>query len=539
MSAILGDLAGVAERYTGQALAFGLGYALANVLEPAAVALRQDAWAKGDAQIKALEPGDVAAIVAQALRESGWAEGEAAFSGVDGERIALLTDAARNAPGVGELLTLLRRDAIDAHQFTHGLRKHRLEEAWDDALKDLLTLRLEPAEIAKAIHRGIIAGQGLLVVEPPTAAGKVPRVPESKIDAKLEAKAAGIDPERLRVLVGNAGLPPGIMEMLQLWNRGVIEETDFLVGVGQSNLRNEWGAALSELRRRILTPHDYVEARVRAWITTEQMHEGAALTGMTSDDADLLFKIMGRPLSFHQVWIGLARGGSYGGPTDAIDPAFLKALEESNIRPEWYSLAWAQRYSYPSAFVLRSMASAGELTQAEVEKILLYEGWEPTLAKTVSARWTSSSSGGGKHATVAQLETEYEAGHLTEQQFRQALEALGYAKPAQDHIVALGDARRARKYREQVVTAVGKAYTTFAIGDAQAQAELGSVHIAGDAAAELLHLWRLERLSSITNLNATQVQKAHGAGLVTLEQATTQLENLHYTAAEAAELLGA
>lgn len=535
---VLEGLASTAERYTGQALAFGLGLALANVLEPTAVDLRQQAWTKTGGGIKAVEAVLLSQGVAQGQVDLDAAKRWALEQGFGDDQFAAMVDIANVGAPLGMAFEAWRRGKLDDDQFDTTLRRAAIEEQWWPALKALKDNFLEPTEIAKAIHRGIMKADGLLVASPSATPGEVPAVPPSPLDPIKEAAAAGIDAERLRILVGNTGLPPGPVQGMQLVNRGLITDDDFSRLVGESNLRNEWGAKLLELRRRLLTPHDYVEARVRAWIDDDAMHAGAALSGMESGDADLLFKIMGRPLSWHQVWIGLARGGEYNHTPAAIDPAFLKSLEESNIRPEWYGLAWAQRYSYPSAFVLRSMAQAGELTQAEVETILLYEGWEPTLAKKVSTRWAGTGSGGGKQATVSQLETEYEAGYLTEAQFRAALAQLDYAKPAQDHIVALGDARRAKKYREQIVTAVGKAYTTFAIGDAQAQAELGNVSVTGQPAAELLELWRLERLSTIANLNATQIQKAHGAGLVSLADATAQLENLHYTAAEAAELLG-
>ena len=64
-------------------------------------------------------------------------------------------------------------------------------------------------------------------------------------------------------------------------------------------------------------------------------------------------------LNFRQVFIGERRGGVYNGATGALEPPFLKSLQESNIRPEWYNLAWAQRYTYPSPFVLRSLTQSG------------------------------------------------------------------------------------------------------------------------------------------------------------------------------------
>ncbi len=121
------------------------------------------------------------------------------------------------------------------------------------------------------------------------------------------------------------------------------------------------------------------------------MYAQTARHGMSKADTDLLFKVNGRPISFHQVFIGHRRGGIYDGPVDALEPDFLKSLRESNIRPEWYNLAWAQRFVYPSTFVLRKLATDGDITQKETETILLYEGWEPKLAATVSAKWTATS----------------------------------------------------------------------------------------------------------------------------------------------------
>src|SRR5438552_3695091 len=125
------------------------------------------------------------------------------------------------------------------------------------------------------------------------------------------------------------------------------------------------------------------------------MYEQTARHGMSRADTDLLFKVHGRPLSFHQVWIGLQRGGVYDGPIGDIDPAFLKALRESNIRPEWYNLAWHQRYTYPSAFVMRALTQDGTLTAAQAESDLIDMGWRPERAKQAAEKWASQGGGGG------------------------------------------------------------------------------------------------------------------------------------------------
>jgi hypothetical protein len=423
-------------------------------------------------------------------------------------------------------------------------RRHRravelggLEPQWTAALEGLKHELLEPGALATAIHRGIIAGGGLLIREPPLGEGNVPHVPQSDLDPLHEAAGHGITPERLRVLVGNTGLPLSLGQMLELLNRHVVTEDDVRRSVAQSNVRNEYMDVALELRRRLLTPSQYVEARLRGWIDDAAMHAGAAMTGMTSEDADLLAKLSGRPLSWRQVFIGLRRGGRYDGPTGDIDPAFLKALQESNVRPEWYDLAWSQRFTYPSAFVLRGMATAGDLTAAEVETILLYQGWEPELARKVTARWAGSTEGAGKAETKAELADEFEGGYLTEQEYRHGLGLLGYTGTVQDLLVSLGNARRIKRWREKVIDAIGAAYLAFKIDDATASSELAEVSVTGEAASLLIALWGKQRRDTIRSLTPAEVKKAYKKGLIDRATATEALEHLHYTPADAATLL--
>src|SRR5205807_4966194 len=117
----------------------------------------------------------------------------------------------------------------------------------------------------------------------------------------------------------------------------------------EGNTRGEWAPFLFEGFRQIPTAHDFVEGRLRGWLADPAMYAGTALHGMSQADTDLLFKIMGRPIVEHQIVTGEARGGTYNGPIANIPTPFLKSLQESNIRPEWYSLAYANRYTYPSA----------------------------------------------------------------------------------------------------------------------------------------------------------------------------------------------
>lgn len=373
-----------------EAAAFAAGVAIGPLLRPVVQALENESWSLHPD--KPLEPGDVAELVAQNLLGLPAGATEASLTGLSKTMFGLVVQGTMVAPDVSETLELWRRGKITEAQVDRALHKAKLLPEYWEAVKELYNERLGPAVIAVAIQRGIMRDPGFLPVGPPAATGKVPAFPVSDLDALEEALGSGIDRDRLFIETAIVGQPASPDLAARMTFRNIIEKVDFDRAISEGNTRNEWADFLFDGFRQILTAHDGIEDHLRGWSDQEAMYAQTARHGMSREDTDVLFRITGRPLSWHQVFIGLRRGGTYDGPTDDIDPAFLKALRESNIRPEWYNLAWAQRYNYPAAFVLRKLATDGDITEAETEKILLYEGWEPGLAAKVAAKWSGGTT---------------------------------------------------------------------------------------------------------------------------------------------------
>ena len=179
-------------------------------------------------------------------------------------------------------------------------------------------------------------------------------------------------------------------------------------------------------------------------------YAGTALHGMSAADSDRLFLVTGRPLAVHQITTGLARGGVFQPEPGEITDPFEAAVHEANIKPSYYDLAIANKYTLPSAFVLKALATAGDLTQAETEQLLLEIGWPPDLALKVSTVWTAAKTGtANKHVTssttslVTAARKAYIGGAANEQQARTALAAAGETVPNQDKLIALWNAQRA------------------------------------------------------------------------------------------------
>lgn len=409
----------------------GVGEATADALEPILNPAAQDAWSKNP--YKALDLGQVAEQIAQGIVTQATGNGEASLSGYNTHRLAAVVQATLKAPGVSEGLRMLRRGAIQPADFTHILRKAMLEPQWDAALSSLQSERLDPAVIAVAIQRGIMRDPGFLPVSPPTSGGTVPAFPVSPLDPVAEAAAAGIDLQRLFVETAIVGNPLSLQQAASALFRGIIDDTDYARAVGEGNTRNEWGPTALEQARQIPTAHDFVELRLRGWTDDDGMNAGTARHGMSEADTQTLFLISGRPITPHQVLIGLLRGGVYNGPLDVIDPAFRKALQESNIRPEWYHLLWMGRFAFPPFFQTVNLLKQGSIDAATATHWLTVQAYDPDAIATVVANLSGSSSSGpsklvssAKTKLLTRLHNGYVTGKLTEAQTTDALAGAGY-----------------------------------------------------------------------------------------------------------------
>jgi len=433
----MADLGKFLGNTVGEGAAFAAGLAVAPALAPLLRALENETWSRFPDQ-----PLD-AQTVAQAVAEGHITEkvgaAEAALTGISPARFQELVTFARVGPGVGLALQLWRRGLTDDTGVALALERAGLEPEWITALtsggiegKGLKHIPLTDAQIALGIIRSLIKDPGFMPVTLDVRGGKVPSYPQSTINALQEAALSGLDEERLRVLVGQIGLPMSLQQAASAVFRGIIERTDFNRAVLEGDTRPEYADAIFEQARQIITAHDWVELRLRGWVDDAQMYAGTALHGMSQADTDLLFKVLGRPIPVHQITTGLARGGVFNGPVSAIPLEYLRSLEQSNQRPEWYNLSYANRYSYPSAFVIKALATAGDFTQAETQQILLEIGWPPKYAALVSQKWASGVTGpgskavtSGTSAAVRAVQKAYVAGNTSRTTAEGELTTLG------------------------------------------------------------------------------------------------------------------
>lgn len=395
----------------GGIVGLAVGEAGGAIVEPALEPTRQEAEKAVQARI--LELHQLAELVATALASVDAVTEDAQRNGYAPDQLRAAIQLALKAPPYSEVLDLWRRNAtrpaseqISERQVDHALAKSGIEYQYWPALKELINARLSAQELALAVVRGLIPDAGILPVSPPTAPGSVPAFPTFDIDTLAEALASGFDKERFSVLVGSMGRPMPVNEAARATFRQLIQRVDFDRAIAEGDIRNEWRDALFDVAREILSPTQYAESFLRGYTPDiESMFANMAKHGMSRDDAELLFLNQGRPLNIHQITTGEARGGSYNGPTDQIPEAFLNAVRESNIKPPYYNLDYANRYSYPSAFFFRLLQTTGALSAAEAEQRYLELGWPPDLAHEIAQALAPKASAPQESAVVKSQRT--------------------------------------------------------------------------------------------------------------------------------------
>lgn len=464
--ALLGGIASFLDKYL---VGYALGTAAGPSLEPFVQDLANEAWALNT--VLPLKSEDAAQLVAEGKRERSWGAAEAELTGISGDRFDALVDMIDTAPGLAQLWAALRRGLISRAEFERGARDVAIHPDWIPALVALADVILSPAEAANAWQQGFM----------------------DTAEAQAEAERSGVNPARSAIQRELAGLPPGPMDGLAMLRRNIIDEPTYRQLVREGHTKTKYTDALLALKQQVLSARDAAELWLRGWIPESQAKAIGALTGYDADAMDMLYLNRGRPATTRQVWLGLRHGAKRGAPAPGIDPDYLTAIRNSNVRDEYANLLWAQRFTYPSLFQLDRLVKAGALTVARGLEILHFQGYDQqdidafrdywqAPAATASLKWADRAR--GRLFTVAH--NEYQDESIDEAKARDMLALVGAGAPEQDAILKLWDAELSINRLELSPAQIRKVWKKGLYTDAEAIAELVERHLTPEDADKFL-----------------------------------------------------
>lgn len=263
--------------------------------------------------------------------------------------------------------------------------------------------------------------------------------------------------------------------------------------IREGNTKTKYTDEYLELRERRLTGAEWAGLRLRGWASEAEARAGGAEDGWSAEDMERLYLNRGRPATTRQVHIGYARGGSLPGVGNERE-AFERAVRQSNIRTEYTDLLWAQRHTYPSAFVVRALTQAGTFDRDTAENVLLESGWPPQYAALAADDWAGAAGVGpatkwadrAKTRVFTEAWNDYMDGNADEAEFRAMLAAVGAAGAEQGSVVSLANTARTRSRRDLTQAQILKLYKKAIWPRAQAQAALEDQGMEPGDASDLL-----------------------------------------------------
>lgn len=396
----------------GLIIAAGVGAAASTALEPAFEAPRQDAWRRNPNRILGIDT--IARLVAQGgviLGETngstpGSAYEDALRQGFTNDKLDRLIYLAQRVPDFGQVRDLANRKIIAPGDVDYALTREAFAPAWQAHMKHLFDAILSPGELAAAIHRGLVPAEGLLLGEQPQPPFNVQAYPQYPINPLTEARSSGLDRDRLGVLVGLQGLPMGVIEAAQAYFRGILTHGDYIRAFNESNNRNEWAEAVLGYARQIPTARDFFENALRGYHTLTWAQQQAERHGMSHADSLVIYQNQGRPMAVSNITKALARGGKFQPEPGELTDPYMASIVEGNLKPGYYNLAEALKYTLPSAFVMRTLATTGVWTEAKTALRLREIGWPPEDADEAAHAWASSVGGAKEDPWVKKAEQQ-------------------------------------------------------------------------------------------------------------------------------------
>lgn len=222
----------------------------------------------------------------------------------------LLTDLFRRVPAAADAVNWWNRGIVDQETALAIARRDGVEKA--DALRaleaggeppDLTTLLLAwrrgiitEAQVDRAIKQGPIRFEWIPAVkalqwEPLPPAEAADAVNQGHIDyakAESEARLSGVRPEHFRIMVDDAGLPPGPQEALDWLNRGILTESEFTQAFLESRIKNKYVGLYLKARYETMPPETVRLMYARGAMTREQALHRLQVRGYTAEDAAII-----------------------------------------------------------------------------------------------------------------------------------------------------------------------------------------------------------------------------------------------------------
>ena len=486
----------------GQSLTWALGTILSNLFAP-------DVYkAVGFTPNLIPDPATLATMAAGGEISHGDAVAGIAANGYRGAYAQAWINAASTYPGMSDLLSLLNRGAISESQFMELAQKNGMPPNIASIYYALKRSFVSVEDAAVAYLRGSI-GRGEL----DTLGG-----------------ISGYQPSDIDVLLQSIGEPPGTIELLQGFRRGMIDQATLEKGLRQSRLRNEWIPLIEQLRFAPMSISDAVNAVVQNHLSASEGERISEQNGLEPGAFGTLVETAGSPLSRTEMEQLFNRG--------LVTKADVEqALRESRLKNKYNEWAFELHTRLLAPSTLSEAVRRGAISHDSAIRKAMEYGYSAEDAAIVVESASAAKLQASKDRVVSAAESLFMDSAISEQEFRAAASSMGYTDAEENFIVQAAVYHREAKAVTAALNAVRSKYIGHHIDQLDASAMLDGLGIPSAQRDYLISIWSIELAANTRELTPAQVLKAVAKGLIDANEGQARLEFLGYSAADATLLL--
>lgn len=387
-------------------------------------------------------------VIAQAMVR-GWyseAQGElyASQSGYNAEAIQVAKATLLTPAPPGEQLTFLRRGIIDAAGVRDNLSRSGIEDFSVDAYLKLVT-------------------------GPPSPEAAILGVVQNHLDegsARAIMRENGLDDSAYPWLYANMGRPPGPMEMINAWNRGVpgVSQATVEQAIRESDIKDKYVSVIVGLREHLL-PQKTIVAAVHQGVLDDGRATAKLLQiGISAENAAVLIaeghnnKVAAhKTASVSQIEQAYEEGAITRAAAETMLEALNYQATDATFILDLVDARWQQQLHTATVARVKSLYLARHISRQVASNDLDSAGVTPAHRDLYLQQWDLVLSTPTRTLSESQAASAYRKLMISETEFRARLNALGYVAADVDLIVQLNPAKitqaqALKAWKEDVIT---------------------------------------------------------------------------------------
>jgi hypothetical protein len=396
----------------------------------------------------------------------------------------------------------------------------------------------EPFLVAAA--NKVNAANPLVPTSPPDLAEMVVKNIRTEVQAALEAAMSGENAERFHQRVLNTGEPPGLEQVMEWSRRGFLPWEGSEPGVPSvenairtSRIYDYWVPVIKQAQFLPISVADAINAWVRGQVDEATALKYAYQGGIRETEARILFHTNGRPPSPLEALDLVRRGviplrGSGAGVT-----SFEQAIYEGDLKDKWEAPMEALRVRFPSIFQIKAAQTAGGISATTAAKYYALEGIPEDLAAGLVHAGSGDKLAGSKHLAQSVVEQLYTDKLISHDDAVKYLEQLGYDEHEAVLVLDVVDYKVIAESETAAITKTRAAFLARHITVEQAREVLTALGVPRERQQQLVTLWEDELGATVRVLTEGQIVSAVYYGIADVPWGMARLQGLGYSAVDA------